>query len=397
MRAASWRTPAIFFYSRSQRRLISDARPFAVGDLVLLRQKQDRAATPILTRPLKEGRRIESHRGVIKHDDLIGRRVRDTVKSTTTRSAGAGTDYRLYDVTLDDYVRLTRRLVTPIYPADANLIVSLLDLHPGAMEAGSDCQDPKLEILEAGTGHGALTLYLSRAIHAANSGIGNEDVGYDSPDWKARRRAILHTTDVSPNFAGHAQNVVKGFRQGIYSRNIDFHTGDVSEVVRRLQEARDERPFLSHAFLDLPSSDTHLARVADALRVDGTLVVFNPSITQITACASMVKDQQIPLDLDKVVELGVNGGSGGREWDVRFVRPRAHQRESVRDSEDEPAIQQVPSSRDDGGDTEFELGRSNNEADKQWSMVCRPRVGERINGGGFLGVWKKQRDTRDRV
>ena len=52
-----------------------------------------------------------------------------------------------------------------IYPRDASLIVSKLDLHPDrdpnqrTPEASSD----RLEILEAGTGMGGLTLHLARA------------------------------------------------------------------------------------------------------------------------------------------------------------------------------------------------------------------------------------------
>jgi tRNA A58 N-methylase Trm61 len=212
---------------------------------------------------------------------------------------------------LEDYVLLSRRLVTPIYPADANLIVNLLDLHPDASDEGSN--EPKLEILEAGTGHGALTLHLSRAIHAANANVrglheeGNEDA-------KSRRRAIIHTIDVSPKFSAHAETVVAGFRRGMYLRNVDFYVGDVSEWVKQAQEARGVKTFLSHAFLDLPSADAHVETVSEALETNGTLIAFNPSITQIIDCATQIKNQEIPLDLDRVVELGVNGGTGGREW-----------------------------------------------------------------------------------
>lgn len=379
MRRLSSRPVATLFRSLPQRRCISDLRPFAEGDLVILRQKLDRSAPPILTKPLKPGRRIEGHRGTIKHDDILGKRVRDIVKSTTTRSTKDPTEWRLHNVTLEEYVRLSRRLVTPIYPADANLIVNLLDLHPDA----EDSEGPRLEILEAGTGHGALTLHLSRAIHAANSHI--QVANEDDEGWKSQRRAVIHTTDVSSQFSAHAQTVVQGFRQGIYARNVDFHVGDVSEVLKVLRQSHDTDSFLSHAFLDMPAADAHLANVANALRTDGTLVVFNPSITQITTCATKVKDDGIQLDLEKVVELGVNGGSGGREWDVRFVKPRSRQ------TSQQPAASSDIESGDSDDAAELRMPVA---AAEPWSMVCRPKVGDRITGGGFLGVWKKQRDMR---
>lgn len=350
------------------RRLFSE-RPFQPNDLVLLRNKNDRYAPPILTRPLKAGRRIESHRGVVLHDDIIGKLVRDVVQAQTPRTTKGtvGAEYRLHQVTLDDYCRLSRRLVTPIYPADANLIVSLLDLHPATAE---DESHARMEILEAGTGHGSLTLHLSRALRSCH--------------------AKLHTVELSAKFSAHAQDVVKGFRGGIYAQDVDFHVGDVSQWIQQEKASREngEAPFLAHAFLDLPSADTHLATVANALKTDGTLIVFNPSITQITECATKVKDEGIQLDLETVIELGLNGSSGGREWDVRFVRPRAAQKQDseqgLSEADSAPVLEQE--------DSEIKLPESATPEPRKWSLVCRPKVGERITGGGFLGVWRKHRD-----
>lgn len=378
------------FPSPSRRQWISkDCRAFAAGDVVLLRQKQDRSAPPILSRPLKPGRRIESHKGVIQHDDIIGKRVRDLVQAKKTKSERGPVDYRIHDVTLEEYVRLTRRLVTPIYPADASLIVQLLDLHPDARPSESEGEIQPLEILEAGTGHGSLTLYLSRAIHAANAS-NHLPVGANS-ECDARR-AIIHTIDVNGKFSAHAKQVVEGFKHGLYANNIDFHVGDVSLWLKNSRSTRGSGPFLSHAFLDLPSADTHLRCVAESLRTDGTLIVFNPSITQINECAIKIKDEKIQLDLERIVELGVNGGSGGREWDVRFVRPRALQKAAV-----EPLSSTVDEGEggqlDEANGNATPIPDSEPTDDKPWSMVCRPKVGERITGGGFLGIFKRRRDN----
>lgn len=369
--------------------LTNDSRAFAAGDIVLLKNCQDRSAPPILSRPLRAGQRIESHKGVVQHDDIIGKRVRQTVLAKKPRSERAPVDYRIHNVTLEDYVRLTRRLVTPIYPADASLIVQLLDLHPGAScseESGEGLD--RLEILEAGTGHGALTLYLSRAIHAANAGLLSGEA----------RRAIVHSIDVNGKFSAHAKDVVEGFKHGLYATNVDFHVGDVSDWLMQRRLVHGSDPFLSHAFLDLPSADTHLQTVAEALKTDGTLVVFNPSITQINQCAIKVKGDNIQLDLDRIVELGVNGGSGGREWDVRFVRPRALQKAEAAQSaaeageEDGDALCGALSTANANITDRPDIEKLN---DRPWSMVCRPKVGERINGGGFLGVFKRKLEIAD--
>lgn len=306
-----------------------------------------------------------------------------------------------------------------IYPADANLIVSLFDIHVSPPALGPSTSDePRLEILEAGTGHGALTLHLSRAIHAANSAkpvgvdlapaapekeqeddskIGDDKLAPADDDplsvWKASRKAVIHTIDVSAKYSKHARKVVRGFRHGLYADNVDFHVGDVSEWVEQEISRRADHQttgngstlFLTHAFLDLPSTHTHLSTVASALRNDGILIVFSPSITQIAECMQKIKQDGIPLFLDQALELGTNGTSGGREWDVRAVKPRAAMKKEdikVTPSDGEAAVRDV------------EQVVSDAENQTPWSLVCRPKVGDRVVGGGFLGVFRKMIDSQ---
>lgn len=81
-------------------------------DLVILRQKSDPSAPPILTKPLALNTRIGTHKGTISHDDIIGKRPRDVIKTSS------GAEFRIHAVSLDEYVRLTKRLVTPVSAPD---------------------------------------------------------------------------------------------------------------------------------------------------------------------------------------------------------------------------------------------------------------------------------------
>ena len=397
-----------------QTRSIADSRSFVTGDLVLLREKLDRGAAPILTRPLRSGVKINGHKGVIDHEEIIGKRVRDVVKTAPSRSGRAATEYRLHEVRLEEYVRLSKRLVTPIYPADASLIVELLDLHVEPYHPDSGNEDgPKLEILEAGTGQGALTLYLSRAIHGANPPLAQASQGEDNATryetvqaWKRERRAVVHTIDSSAKYSSHAEKIVKGFKHGMYYNNVDFHVTDVGAWARKVSSERDGKPFLSHAFLDLPGPEAHLDSVAQALRTDGCLLIFTPSITQVLECVETIKEEGVMLELDNVVELGVNGGSGGRGWKVQAVRKRRPSSNPIfettvndgADSTDHGTTEVTDHAKDDARQdqqvTATEGSNDTNQSSSEWSMICRPLVGERIVGGGFLGVWRKQRDMR---
>jgi tRNA (adenine57-N1/adenine58-N1)-methyltransferase len=57
---------------------------------------------------LEAQKTAHSHRGVIKHADVIGKEPRQLVQSSK------GASYRIHEPTLADYVRLTPRLVTPV-------------------------------------------------------------------------------------------------------------------------------------------------------------------------------------------------------------------------------------------------------------------------------------------
>lgn len=305
-------------------------------------------------------------------------------------------------------------------------------------------EDAPLEILEAGTGHGALTLHLARAIHAANprpsfdvnrhsvyadadavspSGVDVSSSTLTPEDqvsssklegYKSQRKAIVHTLDISSRHSDHAKKIVASFRQGLYAGNVDFHVGDLSAWIQTQFTARAEtqtdaevKAFLSHIILDLPSTHRYIAQAASALHVDGCLLVFNPSITQITKCVEEIRSKKLPLILDRIVELGA-AMTGGRRWDVRSVRPRAlikseaekennlaiasavetgPSKEAIGESQDSP----VQIGSDIMGRDE-EQARMLDDQEGGREMICRPKVGEMVTGGGFLGVWKKMRD-----
>ena len=329
----------------------------------------------------------------------------------------------------------------------------MLDIHASPPQALAE--DEKLHILEAGTGHGALTLYLARAVHASNPVLpqkvleslqfdmrvkleqssqnqkvkrtsegeeGIDDSLSSTPSegalstetaveqWKSQRGAVIHTLDVSATHSHLARKTLYGFRRGIYAGDVDFHIGDLSDWIdQRLQGKRDDdqelsavTPFLSHIVLDLPGSYLHIEKAASALHTDGKLIVFNPSLTQIASCVELIRKQKLPLSLDNVVETGPSY-TGGRDWDVRAVRPRAllkaemdrsmsvsiKDNETSLDSEETAAITQEDNAEIQK--QEEEQARVPDDHQTGWEMVCRPKVGYRMIAGGFLGVWTKMK------
>ncbi|KAL8973161.1 MAG: hypothetical protein Q9183_000124 [Haloplaca sp. 2 TL-2023] len=213
---------------------------------------------------------------------------------------------------------------------------------------------------------------------------------------KKRRRAVVHTIDVSSKYSTSATKTIDSFRRGMYMRDVDFHVGDVSEWIDRQMQARDRKPFLSHVILDLPASYSHIVRVTSALQVDGKLLVFNPSITQINTAVELVKVKKLPLQLEKIIEIGP-AMTGGRPWNVRFVKPRASLRQAM-DSKLSDTLVSSESPGEEPEESHFDAAKKggvlDDGVDEGWEIVCRPKPGDRVSGGGFVALWSKNRIRR---
>lgn len=322
-------------------------------------------------------------------------------------------------------------MLTPqVYANYASSIVSLLDIHPIPWTDDNSATPPPLEILEAGTGHGSLTLHISRAIAASNPPPLNISVPQyhknepQRPEsavetslreawsqWKQSRHAILHTVEKVKANRWHAEKIVRGFRQGVYWPHVDFYAGDVSTWIQaqfsqRKSHTRNpfartsEDGFLDYVLLDMPGVHKQLQHVSRAMRDGAKVIVFTPSVTQIGECARAIQDSNLPLAMERVLELG-EGISTGRRWDVRMVTPRKYKdhakpaaTEPVADIEIDKQPSDIDSNENDGSNVEKEAidaladGLPEEQPDEP-VMICRPLVGERTMGGGFIALFKK--------
>ena len=116
--------------------------PFAAGDQVQLTDPKGRMHQVVL----REGGEFHTHRGSLKHDELIG-----APEGSVVLAAG-GTAYVALRPLLADYTLAMKRGAALIYPKDAAQILAYADIFPGA------------RVLEAGAGSGALSCWLLRAI-----------------------------------------------------------------------------------------------------------------------------------------------------------------------------------------------------------------------------------------
>ncbi|KAF3911864.1 hypothetical protein AA313_de0209434 [Arthrobotrys entomopaga] len=340
----------------------------------------------------------------------------------------AGSEYLITFPTLEEYILYSERIVTPIYPGDAAAIVQSLDLHVSPPCADATASEP-LQVLEAGTGHGSLTLHLARALSA---GLGTESTS-------SNPTAILHTIEKDTRISNHAEKLVKNFRRGMYDKpGLKFYCEDVkhwleSQIALRassqkrastaINEAKptdttsenltwtEYNPFLSACVLDMPDIRHIFPLLVQAMHPGAILGYWVPSITQITGLVEHVKLQRIPFYVEKVLEYGNGGGgAGARVWDVRLAAIRSRVKSTDIDmpvksprgsvglrkflagaqQESEEAIEEDASIQGHSGSSQTPL--SNNMStmnDSSLEMVCRPKTGERTQGGGFYLLMRR--------
>ena len=147
---------------------------------------------------LESGRMFKFHNGELSHDELIG--AEDGSWFTSTGNARL----LLLRPRLADFILKMKRGAQVVYPKDLGPILVYADVGPGMMG------------LEAGTGSGALTLGLSRAV---------------GPTGK------VVTVERRDDHADHARKTLTRW-YGAVPDNVEMRIGDVADHVADLRPER---------------------------------------------------------------------------------------------------------------------------------------------------------------
>lgn len=362
------------------RRFISDK--FESGDYVIITPlKKTVTKKQWLSRPLKDlpNSNVNLNFGKIPHTDLINQSPFNKVHTFETKKKLA--KYICSRPTLEQWINLSSRKAQPIYSFDAQAIVSLADLHIDYIEPPLNDNDKitPLQFLEAGTGHGSLTLAISKALHPANA------LAHYAKDLNLRG-AILHSIDCNSSHSITGKRTVKGFRRGMYYNNVEFHVSEspsnwiksddgqnwlerelINKKLLNLNSTNnfydpdESNAFLSGIFLDMPNYHEEMIKLVPYLKTGGFIIVFCPSITQILDAIDLIALENeklnklnpptsLHLEHERTIQLLDGAGGGLKEWDTRraFIRATG------------------------------KIGYS-----------VRPKVGVRTVAGGFVAIWRK--------
>lgn len=203
----------------------STVRP---GDLALLvGQSHKRFLIRIVP-----GEEFQTHRGVLQHDDLIGKDWGTLVRSHK------GNPFYLLQPSLADVIQLIKRNTQILYPKDIGYILVTMGIGPG------------MRVLEAGTGSGGLTTAMAFAVGS----IGK-----------------VFSYDVREEMQKLAQKNLN--RIGLEDR--------VVFKLRDIREGFDERD-IDAIFLDLPNPWDYITQVKEALKKGGYFGCILPTTNQVT-------------------------------------------------------------------------------------------------------------------
>jgi tRNA (adenine57-N1/adenine58-N1)-methyltransferase len=205
---------------------------FRDGDRVHLVDKKGRQ----YAFTLKAGETFQYSGQRLAHDALIGQ----TDGTLVTLSGGKQMLALL--PTLAEYVLKMPRGAQVIYPKDLATIVIWADIHPGA------------RVLEAGTGSGALTMALLRAVG---------------------QKGMVVSYEVREDFARTAAKNIQQY-MGTFS-NLTLRRRDVTEGL----ESSDGEKAFDRVVLDLPEPWRVVPLAADVLRAGGLYLSYVPTIPQV--------------------------------------------------------------------------------------------------------------------
>jgi len=237
---------------------------FRAGDPALLIDDKGRH---FLLR-LEPGQQFTFHKGSIPHEEIIG------AEEGAWLTTHAGAKLLLLRPRLSDYLLSMKRGAQVVYPKDLGPILVYADIGPG------------LTVLEAGTGSGALTLGLARA------------VGPEGRVVSVERRE---------DHAAHARKIITRW-YGEVPEHIDLRIGDVTEFVAEVAPDR--------IVLDLPEPWHVIEAAAEHQPPGGVLCAYLPTVPQLETTVATARETGRFAEIE-VKEFLM------RDWNIdgRSVRP----------------------------------------------------------------------------
>ncbi|XP_028653199.1 tRNA (adenine(58)-N(1))-methyltransferase, mitochondrial [Erpetoichthys calabaricus] len=261
----------------SEKSMNSHHSPFKAEDLVLaeFRKKNRVEFRKMFT--LSAVGKLQCNWGLIHHRDIIGVLPGQFIPSST------GFKFLMRRPSLEEYVLLMKRGPTISYPKDMNAMLMMMDVCFGDY------------ILETGSGSGAMSLFLSRAVGLVGRVISVE-VRKD------------HYFTAVRNFQ-RWRTVWKTAREEEWPDNVTFINKDITSVAPKIAGI-----MFDSVALDMISPQIALPLVYQHLKEGGVCAVYLANITQVVDLLEGIRHCKMNFLCEKVTEVT------HRDWRVSPAR-----------------------------------------------------------------------------
>ncbi len=205
------------------------------GDLIQLQGSGHKSHIFVL----HSGETLQTHRGVIKHDDIIGQPWGAHLQSHM------GAPFYLFQPGLSDLINETKRTTQIMYPKEIGFILITMGIGPGR------------RVIECGTGSGGLTTALAYMV-----GETGHVYTYERKE-EVQKLAITNLEKLG--LAGRVDFKVGNAADGFAEQNADA------------------------LFLDLPNPYEYMPQVKAALKGGGYLGMILPTFNQVSKTLEALK------------------------------------------------------------------------------------------------------------
>lgn len=228
--------------------LIQSSSPHTqAGDLVQLVTSRDQG---FIFR-LKAGESFQSHLGIIEHEDLIGKLWGSRIQTHL------GKVFILLQPALDDLLRQIPRQTQIMYPKDIGYLILTMGIGPGS------------QVIETGTGSGALTTALAYS-------VGDQGKVY-SYEQKEKHLNVAKKNLLAFGLEHRVCFTLKDVAEGFEQTNVDA------------------------VFLDLQDPENFIPQVREALIPGGYFGAILPTTNQVSLLITALKKYN--MDFIEVSEL----------------------------------------------------------------------------------------------
>ncbi|KAF5904212.1 tRNA (adenine(58)-N(1))-methyltransferase, mitochondrial, partial [Clarias magur] len=246
--------------------VIPEERVMCFGEVLLAEYRRKRRLELQKMFQLEKGSKLGSNSGFIAHDAIQGRHA-GTVFRTSL-----GLPMLIRRPSLEEFTLFMKRGPAIAYPKDASAMMMMMDVNQGD------------SVLESGSGSGAMSLFLSRAVGSSGSVLSVE-VRADH-----HRRAVLNYERWRSSWKLRAGTE--------WPENVQFHLGDLIDAAPLLAG----RSFNSVA-LDMVNPHLALPTVVPHLHTGGVCAIYQANITQIVDVMEGLRCSTLPLVCERIIEV----------------------------------------------------------------------------------------------